>query len=195
MVLIEYIKKYKVTYISVVITFIIGLILGIFVTFKIPSKDKIEINNYLQELSEKITEGKVDRSHLFKEKLADNIKYLGIVWLLGCTVIAGFTIYILMGYKGFLFGYITTIVIKILGFNDGAKILFPTIILKNILFLPIVFLLATSGIRMNKGIVKREINIKIELIRHTFVMIISLLFTIIVSCIDAYSSVILLHFL
>ncbi len=81
MVLIEYIKKYKVTYISVVITFIIGLILGIFVTFKIPSKDKIEINNYLQELSEKITECKVDRSHLFKEKLADNIKYRLASWM------------------------------------------------------------------------------------------------------------------
>lgn len=43
MFLIEYIKRYKVTYISVIVAFLIGTVIGIFVTFKIPSQEKKEI--------------------------------------------------------------------------------------------------------------------------------------------------------
>ena len=48
MVFIEYIKKYKVTYISVILTFIIGVIIGVFITFKIPENEKNDIQEYLK---------------------------------------------------------------------------------------------------------------------------------------------------
>ena len=75
------------------------------------------------------------------------------------------------------------------------EFLAPTVILKNIIFLPIVFLLATSGIRMYKGIVRKESNIKLEFLRHTIVMLVSIIFAIIISCIDAYFSPIMLKLL
>ena len=64
MFLIEYIKKYKVTYISVVATFLIGICIGIFVTFKIPEKDKNSVNQYLQDTVKIINEKKVDKQFL-----------------------------------------------------------------------------------------------------------------------------------
>ena len=81
------------------------------------------------------------------------------------------------------------------GIKKGINILMPTIIIKNLIFLPVVFLLATSGIRMYKGIIKMKINIKKELLRHTIVMLISFVFAIIVSCIEAYFSPIMLKLL
>ena len=195
MFLIEYIKKYKVTYISVVATFIIGVCLGIFVTFRIPEKDKEDVNSYINNTIQISKDRKIDVQYLFKENLLDNFKTIGIIWLLGCTVIASFTIYIFMIYKGILFGYITTIVFLILGFGNGLKFLMPTVIIKNIIFLPILFLLSTSGIRLYKEILKRKINIKQELLRHTIIMFISSIFAIIISCIDAYFLTKLLYFL
>ena len=195
MFLIEYIKKYKVTYISVVATFIIGVCLGIFVTFRIPEKNKEDVNSYINNTIQISKDRKIDVQYLFKENLLDNFKTIGIIWLLGCTVIASFTIYIFMIYKGILFGYITTIVFLILGFGNGLKFLMPTVIIKNIIFLPILFLLSTSGIRLYKEILKRKINIKQELLRHTIIMFISSIFAIIISCIDAYFLTKLLYFL
>ena len=195
MVLIEYIKKYKVTYISVIATFIIGVVLGIFVTFKIPKSDKDNVNSYINDTIQISKDRKIDKQYLFKEKLLENLKTVGIIWLLGCTVIASFTIYIFMIYKGVIFGYITTIIFLVLGFGNGFKFLLPTIIIKNIIFLPIIFLLSTSGIRLYKEIIKRKINIKQELLRHTIIMFISSIFAIIVSCIDAYFLSNLLYFL
>jgi len=96
MILIEYIKKYKVTYISVIVTFLIGTLLGIFVTFKMPEKERNDVAEYINETVQVIRDGKVDKQSLFKEKLIENLKDTGIVWVLGCTIIASFTIYILL---------------------------------------------------------------------------------------------------
>ena len=195
MFLIEYIKKYKITYISVVITFIIGTCLGIFITFKIPEKDKQSASNYINETIQIAKEQKIDKQLMFREKLAENLKTIGVIWLLGCTVIASFTIYIFMIYKGILFGYIITIIFFSLNFSKGIKYLILTILGNNIVFLPIIFLLATSGIRLYKEVINRKINIKYEMLRHTVIMVICAVFSIIISCIYAYILTGLLYFL
>ena len=195
MFLIEYIKKYKVTYISVIIAFIIGAIIGIFVTFKIPKSDKQNVKSYINNTIEIAKAKKIDKQYLFKQKLIENFKTLGIIWLLGCTIIASFTIYIFMVYKGILFGYIITIILVVLGFEKGFMFLLWTVIIKSLIFLPIIFLLSTSGIRLYKEIIKRKINIKQELLKHTIIMLISCVFAIIISCIDSYFLTGLLYFL
>ena len=73
-----------------------------------------------------------------------------------------------------------------LGFGRGLKFLIITIFGNHIIFLPVIFLLSTSGIRLYKEVIKRKINIKQELLRHTIIMFISGMFAIIASCIDAY---------
>ena len=91
-----------------------------------------------------------------------------------------------MIYKGILFGYIITIVLLTFGIGRGFKFLLVTVLGNNLFFLPMIFLLSTSGIRLYKEIIKRKINIKQELLRHTIMMLISGIFAIVVSCVDAY---------
>ena len=74
MFLIEYAKKYKVTYISVVAIFLIGICIGIFVTFKIPKTEKENVNGYLKTTIQIIKDKNIDKSALFKEKLLNNVK-------------------------------------------------------------------------------------------------------------------------
>jgi len=186
--IINYIKKYRITYISVVLIFVLGMIIGLLITFKIPENDKIEIQEYVKNSVTLLKEHNVNKQGIFKDTLISNVKLLGIVWVLGCTVIASFTIYILMIYKGFLIGYIISIIISIFGLKQGVSVLFPIIILHNIILLPLIFLLATSGIRMYKLIVQRNGNIKYGLITHTVIMLICLIFAIISSCIESYFS-------
>ena len=69
MFLIEYIKKYKITYISVIATFLIGTCLGIFITFKIPEKDKNNVKSYINDTIQIAKNQKIDKQYLFKEKL------------------------------------------------------------------------------------------------------------------------------
>ena len=94
-----------------------------------------------------------------------------------------------------LLGYTGAAILISYGVKEGFKYLLPTLILHNIVYLPIVFLLAISGIRMYKEIMKKTIDFKIELLRHTIIMLICLGFCIIASGIEAYFSTIIFEFL
>lgn len=188
----EYIKKYKLTYIGIVIIFIIGLFIGLVISFRTSEDEKLEIKEYISDSVENLKANKQDKQEIFISTFSQNAKFTIIVWLLGCTVIAGFAIYILMLYKGFLIGYIISIILNIFGVNQGLTYLCILILAQYIIFLPTLFLLATSGIRLYKGILKKEINLKYELIRHSVIGILSIGVAIISSCLEAYFVVIFL---
>ena len=56
--IIEYIKRYKITYIGIVIIFIVGLFIGVIVSFKTGNNEKMEIKDYIIESVENLIEEK-----------------------------------------------------------------------------------------------------------------------------------------
>ena len=193
--LLEYIKKYKITYISIFVIFLIGIIIGNIIMAKIPIKEKQEVKEYIIETVNNSKGNGIDKINVFKKSIIENVKFVGILYLLGCTIIASLAVYIAIIYKGFILGYTGAAILISYGFKEGIKYLLLTLILHNIVYLPIVFLLATSGIRMYKEIMKKTINLKIELLRHTIIMLICLVFCIVSSGIEAYFSTIVFEFL
>lgn len=188
----EYIKKYKITYIGVVIIFIIGLFIGLIISFRTSEDDKKEIKSYVLESIQSLKDNKDNKQEIFISTFSQNVKFIFVTWLLGCTIIGGFTIYILMLYKGFLIGYIISIVINIFGLKQGLTFLNILLILQNLVLLPALFLLATSGIRLYKEIIKKEIDFKYELIRHCVICFLCIGVAIISSCLEAYFAVLFL---
>lgn len=193
--LLEYIKRYKVTYISILIFFLLGIIIGNIIMIKIPAEQKEEVIEYIIESINKSKDKGIDKITVFKKSIIENVKFVGILYLLGCTIIASLAVYIAIIYKGFILGYTGAAILISYGVKEGFKYLLPTLILHNIVYLPIVFLLAISGIRMYKEIMKKTIDFKIELLRHTIIMLICLGFCIIASGIEAYFSTIIFEFL
>lgn len=70
---------------------------------KFHHKKKKKFGEFVESAVDNLKENGQDNKLIFKETLFEQIKIIGILWILGCTVIASFTIYILMTYKGFLF--------------------------------------------------------------------------------------------
>lgn len=190
--ILEYIKKYKLTYILITIIFIIGLLVGIAFSFKTNEAEKLEIESYISNSIQNLQNNKDKTQEIFLSTFAQNAKFTGLIWILGCTVIAGFVIYVLIFYKGFLIGYIISMILKIFGINLGGKYLCLLIVIQNILFLPMIFLLATSGIRLYKGIVKKDIDLKYEFIRHCIIGLLTICIVIVSSCLESYFSIIFL---
>lgn len=191
----DYIRKYKVTYISIIVIFLIGIVIGCILLVRTPENQKNEIKKYITNSVNTSKEQGIDKSVVFKKSIIENMKFIGTLYFLGCTIIASLTIYIAIIYKGFILGYTSIAVLMSYGIKNGFKYLFLTLILHNILYLPIVFLLATSGIRMYKEIMKKTINLKYELLRHTIIMLVCVVFCIISSGVEAYFSTILFEFL
>lgn len=117
------------------------------------------------------------------------------MWLLGCTIIGNIFVYFAILYKGFSIGYTISAIISALGAKSGIIFVFASLLIQNIIFLPAIFILAESGIKLYIRITKNLINVKQELLRHTLIMLIVLILVVISSIVEVYLSTNLLIFL
>ena len=80
--------------------------------------------------------------------------------------------------------------IATLGVKNGIVFILSSMLLQNIIFIPILFALAISGIRLYKSIMKdrRRENIKLEILRHTIFSAILAIMLVLASFIETYVS-------
>lgn len=93
--------------------------------------------------------------------------------------------YAVVCIRGFTLGFSISSIIATLGIKNGMAFIFSSMFLQNVIFVPALFALAISGIRLYKSIMKdhRRENIKIEILRHT-------IFSAMLSLMLAFSSLI-----
>ena len=186
--IVGYIKKYKIIYISIFVVFILGIIIGDFILLNISEENKKEIKIFIMNAVKESKENGINELSVFKNSIVSNVKFVSILYFLGCSIIASFCIYIAILYKGFLIGYTSMAFIITYGVKESIKYLLLVIILHNVVYLPFVFLLATSGIRMYKEIMRKASNLRLELLRHSIIMLFCLVFCIVSSGIESYFS-------
>ena len=189
-VLLEYIKTNKKTFVVLLIFFFIGIFLGIIFINNANERQISELTLYVNSLKENIKSAQnVNMTFLFFQSTKQNIIFLLIIWFLGCTILGSFLIYVSMIYKGFSLGYTVSAIIATLGVKQGMIFAVCALLFQNIIFLPILFLLSESGIKLYTNLKKnRYLNVKVEFFRHTVIMVISLMFSIISSFIEIYVS-------
>lgn len=195
-ILIEYVIRNKKNFIIIVTVFCIGVAIGTIFINNLEEDQILELNNYVEGLIQNIKNSEnIDRLNLLMVSIKQNIGIIILVWFLGCTIIGGIFIYIAVLYKGFAIGYTVSSLVAVLGVRSGSLVAISSLLLQNIIFLPAFFLIAENGIKLYKGIYKRCINLKEEVIRHSVIMLISIMLSIFSSFIEVYFSMNLLIFL
>lgn len=195
-VLIEYIIRNKKNFIIIAILFCVGITIGIFSVNNSSDAQKEELNSYITSLIEKVkTTDDIDNLELLMLSIKENVSLILIVWFLGCTIIGGIFIYLAIIYKGFTIGYTISAMLAVLGTKQGIILSIISLLLQNIIFLSAFFLIAENGIKLYKGIYTRCINLKEEVIRHTIIMLITIMLSIFSSLVEVYISMNLLIFL
>lgn len=195
-ILVDYIIRNKKNFIIILIVFCIGVFIGTISINNLAENQKLELNNYVGNLVQNIKNSEnIDRLNLLILSIKQNIALVILIWFLGCTIVGGIFIYIAILYKGFAIGYTASALIAVLGIRQGTIIAIIALLFQNLIFLPAFFLIAENGIKLYKGIYKRCINLKEEVIRHSVIMLISIMLSIISSFIEIYFSMNLLIFL
>lgn len=74
--------------------------------------------------------------------------------------------------------------------KQGMAFIFSSMLLQNIIFIPVLFALAISGIRLYKSIMKdrRRENVKIEILRHTIFSGFLSVLLVVASAVETYIS-------
>ena len=144
-IVLDYISKYKATYMIIASLFLIGVLMGV-IYINIANQEKIEnLSLYVYELINNV------KNNIYKtpmnsiiNSIFKNSREIIIIWFLGCTVIGGIFIYIAVIYKGFSIGYTISALIAVLGIKQGALISITSLLLQNIIFLPAFFIIAEN---------------------------------------------------
>lgn len=195
-ILVNHLKQYRKEYKLLSITFILGIIIGVLYIQKKNTNDFSNINSYIQTLIENIKNSNgINRALLLVECLKNNCIFILIIWFLGCTIIGSFLVYLACLYKGFSIGYTITAIVLSLGVKNGIIFSLVTMLLQNIVLICAIFIVANSGIQLYVNIRKNCVNLKIELLKHTIIMLISLILSVVASFIEVYISTNFLIFL
>ena len=187
----QHVSKNIKTYIILVVIFLLGLIIGIIVVNTSTQDVKNEISNYIGTFIQELKDGKkLDYLNLLKTSFGNNFFIVLILWFMSSTVIGIPIVYAGIGYKGFAVGYTISSVVATLGTGKGIMFVLSSMLLHNIIFIPSMLLLATSGINLYKSIIKdrRKENIKLEIIRHTILSALILVVLLVASLIETYIS-------
>ena len=133
---------------------------------------------------------KIDYIYLLKQSIISNAIIILIIWIASSTIIGIPVIYAEIIYRGFVLGYTICSVLFTFGIKDGTIYNISTLLLHNIIFIPVLFATAVKGMKAYQSIInnRKKENIKLEFLRHTLFMVIMLILLIISSVIEVYFS-------
>jgi len=190
-VIFEHIRDNIKEYFIITIIFIIGIILGVILINNLPENEQEEISLYVNKFVNDVKENKtINTINLLKKTLVNNITLAIILWFVSSTVIGIPIVYGVIIFRGFCLGYTISSIIATVGTMKGIFFSIFGALLQNIIFIPAVFILAVSGIKLYKSIMKdkRKENIKIEILKFTLITLFIIIALIISAIIETYIS-------
>ena len=188
----------KKDYLISILIFLIGLIIGIMFINNIDDDRFAKINEYIKSLvSNMQTVENIDYMNLLRESMLSNFILILIIWISSSTIIGIPIVYGTLGFRGFVLGYTISSIITTLGMKYGMMFGISSLLLHNIIFIPVLLATCVSGMKLYKYIIKNreKSNIKTEFFRHTIFCVLMLLLLVISTVIEVYISTNLAKFI
>ncbi len=168
------------TYFFLLLMFVAGVSAGAFTVNGLSTVQKSELTNYFQGFLELFKHQRVDSNEIMRISIIENIRIVGVLWLLGVSIIGIPFIYFLIGVRGFITGFTSGFIIYILGFK-GLIFTMLTILPKEMIIVPSIIALGVNGINFSVNIIKNKSikhmtkeNLKTSFLAYCFVTLLFL---------------------
>lgn len=187
----DHISNNRKEYIIVTLFFIIGVFLGVLFINYTGESQHSEISTYLNQFLTKVNEKQdINQMEMLKISLWDNVLLAITIWFFGTTLIGLPVVFGILAYRGFCLGYTISACIQVLGFSKGIVFVLSSLVVQNLIFIPVLLALAVSGFKLYQSIVKdkRKENIKLEMIRHTVFSLMMMVFLCLASVLEVFIS-------
>lgn len=189
--MIKHIYENLKSYLIIIIILIMGIAAGVIFINNTNEEQIAQIQSYINNFIDSLKQDyHIDKIKLLKNSLWDNAVLTICMWFIGSTVIGIPIVLGIVLYRGFCIGYTVASIIGVLGIQKGLLFSLISILLQNIVFIPVIICMAVSCIKLYKSIMKdkRRENIKIEILRHTIMSFVLLLCLVLASLVEVYIS-------
>lgn len=170
-----------------------GVIFGAIVVNSLSFSQKNDLYAYLSLFFGQVQKGEFAHSNdMFIHTFVHYIKYIGLMWLLGLSIIGLPVVFILLFIKGLVVGFTVGFLVSQMGFN-GFLLSFVTILPQNIVLIPVFIIIATAAIsfslRLWRQVTKRvHQSMAHYFVRYGMVLLFVGIFIVIVSVYEAFLS-------
>lgn len=191
-------REYSSVYIFVIVLFLMGVIFGAVVVNSLSFSQKEDLFYYLSQFFGGLTNGKQAEAHdLFVQSLFHNSKYIGLMWVLGISIVGLPVILILLFIKGMVVGFTVGFLVNQMGW-DGFLLSFVSILPQNFIIIPIFIIMAVMTITFSLQMIRRQFMKKISspfmpmLTRYFLTLVGAIVFLTAAAAIEAYLSPVLM---
>ena len=187
-------REHSSIYLFVIVLFLMGVIFGAVVVNSLSISQKEDLFYYLTQFFGQVDNGKVaPSSDVFVQSLKDNSKSIGLMGLLGISIIGLPIILILLFLKGLVIGFTVGFLVNQMGWN-GFLLSFVSILPQNLIVIPLYIVTATVAVTFSLKMIRRQFMKKISepilpmLGSYVLLFIVAGLFLVIASLFEAYMS-------
>ena len=150
-----HLKSYYKRYMLLFIAFVLGVSAGAFTVNGLSSIQRYDMGNYIEGFVRLIDSQNIDNTELFRISIIRNLKLVGLIWVLGVSIIGAPLIFIVMGIRGYITGFSSGLIIRMMG-AKGLLLSGFAIIPKEILIVPCIIALGVNGMNFSLNIIKNR---------------------------------------
>lgn len=161
-VVVTHLREHSSIYLFVIVLFLMGVIFGAIVVNSLSFSQKEDLYYYLSQFFGQVSNGKIATSNdLFLQSFMHNSKYIGLIGLLGISIIGLPIILILLFIKGMVVGFTVGFLVNQMGWN-GFLLSFVSVLPQNFLIIPVFIVTATAAVTISLKMIKRQFMKKIS---------------------------------
>ncbi|QOR65352.1 stage II sporulation protein M [Cytobacillus suaedae] len=154
--IITHIREHSSIYIFITVLFLMGVIFGAIVVNSLNFSQKQDLYYYLSRFFGQVSEGSFANStDMFKQSFLHNIKYVGLMWILGISIIGLPVILVLLFLKGVVVGFTVGFLVNQMGF-DGFILSFVSVLPQNLLIIPAFIVIGTVAVAFSLKMIRQQ---------------------------------------
>lgn len=190
----SYFREHSSIFLFIVVLFLMGVIFGAIVVNSMSITQKEDLFYYLSQFFGQVSGDKVaEDNDLFLQSFFHNSKFIGLMWILGISIIGLPVILILLFIKGMVVGFTVGFLVSQMGWQ-GFLLAFVSILPQNLIIIPVFILMAALSVIFSLRMIKKQFMKKYAqpiipfFKRYIFALVVAVIFISAASGIEAYLS-------
>lgn len=142
----ESLKENKITFLWVLLFFLVGIVLGSYTVYYMSDFNRVEITTYFNNFLEFLGGNSVSYTSILVDSIKSVLPMVVIIVLLGYTSVGTPIILMMDLVKGYVIGFTFSLIVSMLG-SKGIMLVLSGLMLQNLIFIPIIMLISVLAIR------------------------------------------------
>ncbi|WP_394897964.1 stage II sporulation protein M [Clostridium perfringens] len=144
--LMKSLKENKITFLWVLLFFLVGIVLGSYTVYYMSDFNRVEITTYFNNFLEFLGGNSVAYTSILVDSIKSILPMVVIIVLLGYTAVGTPIILMMDLAKGYVIGFTFSLIVSMLG-SKGVMLVLSGLMLQNLIFIPIIMLISVLAIR------------------------------------------------